>query len=671
MKKDIQWWQIIAACILIAGIILTVWSAQQQDRTMRNDLLLKASIANSGISTGQVASLSGTAADITSPEYQALKAQLEKIHASDPTFRFAYLMGQREDGTVILYADSEPPSSEDYSPPGEVYSEASATAVSVFLTGDMVTEGPLSDRWGTWVTGFTPVIDPATGRVIAIFGMDVNAQNWNTTIFKASLPTLIASLLIVLLVLVTAFFQRRSDEERLRLKISEEKFSKVFHANPALMAVSTLKEGRFLDVNSSFLATFGYSRNEVIGKTTSDLHLFFDTTQGNSIIRQIQETGQVRNLEVRFFRKNQDLLDGTLTSITVDVAGIPRLLTIILDLTDSKRAEAALQRQATILAILNEVITSANIARNLNEATEKVVDEILRLLDYDAGGIYLVDPGSTTATIIHSKNLPPAFFEEVKTISIVKPPYNVLFTEGTPIISSHYDEIDPGRSKLSGFLSLATIPIVSRGKTIGSLNVASRKRDEISGQERQILLTIGQELGSTIERLEAFRESENAARNLMTLFDSVNEMVFVLDMQGRIITVNEAVKKQLLYAEEELAGTDVLALHVPERQDEALQNVQGMIAGIIDSCPVPILKKDGTRIEAETKVTRGTWNNQDVLIGVTRDITERKHAEEALKKSEELLNLAITGSGTGLWDWNVRTGDGYKRTLGRNRRVHH
>ncbi len=657
MKQDIPWWLIIAVCILIAGIILTVWSAQQQDQTMRNDLILKASIANSGISTGQVASLSGTAADITSPEYQTLKAQLEKIHASDPAFRFAYLMGQREDGTVILYADSELPESTDYSPPGQVYTEAPAVVRSVFATGNRANEGPYTDRWGTWVSGFIPVTDPATGRVIAIFGMDLNAQNWNTTIFKASLPTLISSLLIVLLVLVSALFQRRSDEEKLRLKISEEKFSKVFHANPALMAVSTLKEGRFLDVNSSFLATFGYPRNEVIGKTTSDLHLFFDTAQEDSIIRQIQETGQVRNQEVRFFRKNQDLLDGSLTSITVDIAGIPRLLTIILDLTERKRAEAALQRQATILAILNNVITTANRAQNLDEVTEKIVEDIMRLLDYDAGGIYLVDPGSTTATIIHSKNIPLAFLEEVKTVSIVKPPYNILFTEGTPIISSHYDELYPDRSKLSGFLSFATIPIISQGKIIGSLNVASRKRDEISGQERQVLLTIGQELGSTIERLTALRYSENAAHNLLTLFNSINDMVFVLDMQGRIKTVNNAVKKTLLYTEEELAGTDVLLIHVPERRDEALKNVQGMIAGTIDSCPVPILAKDGTRIEVDTKVSRGTWNNIEVIVGVSRDITERKKAEEALKKSEELLNLAITGSGAGLWDWNVQTGE--------------
>ncbi|MDP3396545.1 MAG: HAMP domain-containing sensor histidine kinase [Methanoregula sp.] len=225
MKQDIQWWQIIAVCILIAGVILTVWSAQQQDQTMRNDLILKANIANSGISTAQVASLSGTVTDITSPEYRALKTQLEKIRASDPGIRFAYLMGQRTDGTIFFYADSESPESENYSPPGQEYPEASVVLRTLFSNGEKATEGPLSDRWGDWVSGFIPVVNPATGRVIAVYGMDINAQNWNTAIFKVSLPTLIATLLIVLLVLVSAFFQRRSNEHEQGLMLYSAQLS--------------------------------------------------------------------------------------------------------------------------------------------------------------------------------------------------------------------------------------------------------------------------------------------------------------------------------------------------------------------------------------------------------------------------------------------------------------
>ncbi|MCX6690606.1 MAG: PAS domain S-box protein, partial [Methanoregula sp.] len=122
------------------------------------------------------------------------------------------------------------------------------------------------------------------------------------------------------------------------------------------------------------------------------------------------------------------------------------------------------------------------------------------------------------------------------------------------------------------------------------------------------------------------------------------EMVFVLDMQGGILAVNETVEKRLSYTQRELAGTNVLLLHVPERRDEALRIVQGMIAGTIDSCLVPVLAKDGTRIEVETKVTRGWWNGSEVLIGVTRDITERQRMEEVLKQSEKKYRTLFEGA---------------------------
>ena len=185
MKWDIKWWQVIALVILVIGAFLTVGSAQHQDQLLRTNLLTKTHIAQTGISPEQVASLTGSAADLASPEYLALKKQLERIRAADPDIRFAYLMGQKQDGTIILYADSEPLGSADYSPPGQVYPEASVVLRTLFAQGEKATEGPLSDRWGTWVSGFVPVTDPATGKVIAVFGMDVDAKDWNYVIAQA------------------------------------------------------------------------------------------------------------------------------------------------------------------------------------------------------------------------------------------------------------------------------------------------------------------------------------------------------------------------------------------------------------------------------------------------------------------------------------------------------
>jgi len=143
------------------------------------------------------------------------------------------------------------------------------------------------------------------------------------------------------------------------LKKSEEKFSAAFHANPALMIVSTIEEGRILDVNASFLATLGYTREEVMGRTVSELELYSDPAQRKTIIDQLKENGQVRNVEVKINRKDRGLVDGLFSAITIDIAGFPRLFTVVLDITERKLNESALARKTEELRAVNDELTAA------------------------------------------------------------------------------------------------------------------------------------------------------------------------------------------------------------------------------------------------------------------------------------------------------------------------
>ncbi len=305
------------------------------------------------------------------------------------------------------------------------------------------------------------------------------------------------------------------------------------------------------------------------------------------------------------------------------------------DISEQMRSEATLQRQSAMLSLLNDIISTANKTEDLSQLLNDALAGALRLLDFDAGGIYLVDHSTRTANVVCSINLSPEFLVGTHGLSIDEEPYDTLFIKNEAIITDDYTQINPDRAKRFGFCSMASIPLTSKGVTIGALNVASMRRHMISEDEKQVLISICRELSSSIGRLESEKEAKKAAKNLEAIFHSIEEMVFVVDMQGHILAVNDAVQKRLSHTSEELVGTNVLLLHVPERRDEALQIVQGMIAGTASSCPVPIMAKDGTRIEVETRVTRGRWNGQEVLFGVSRDITERKRAQEMLMKDEE------------------------------------
>ena len=144
------------------GTLFTWWTVVQADREMRTDLLQRMRVAVQAVNVEQIQALTGSKADLDSPEYQRLKEQLAAICSASPQCRFVYLMGRKADGTVFFYVDSEPSDSEGYSPPGQVYDEVSAVSLRVFQDRVEAVEGPASDRWGTWVSGLIPINDTAT-----------------------------------------------------------------------------------------------------------------------------------------------------------------------------------------------------------------------------------------------------------------------------------------------------------------------------------------------------------------------------------------------------------------------------------------------------------------------------------------------------------------------------
>lgn len=155
---------------------------------------------------------------------------------------------------------------------------------------------------------------------------------------------------------------------------------------------------------------------------------------------------------------------------------------------------------------------------------------------------------------------------------------------------------------------------------------------------------------------QAERELRESRANLQTLFNSVDDFLFVLDIKGHIIQVNPVALKRLGYSEAELLGEHVLKVHPPDRHKEAAAIIADMVAGKTDWCPIPLLGKDGTQIPVETKVTQGRWGNQDVFFGVSRDITERIRADEELRDSESKFHSLFDLSPQAIALTEVETG---------------
>ncbi len=90
-------------------------------------------------------------------------------------------------------------------------------------------------------------------------------------------------------------------------QVSEEKFQKIFHSSPIAFSITTLEEGRFLEVNAAFEARYGYSRQEVLGRTVHELRIWDDPADRRLLVTQLQRGGPIRNVITRLRAKSGEI----------------------------------------------------------------------------------------------------------------------------------------------------------------------------------------------------------------------------------------------------------------------------------------------------------------------------------------------------------------------------
>lgn len=146
-------------------------------------------------------------------------------------------------------------------------------------------------------------------------------------------------------------------EQRTRsLFDSEEMFHRLFRKNPVPVALSGADDMRFIDVNEAFLATLGYGRDAVIGATAGELGLFPDAWGAVRRMEEFSRKGSLDPVEVEIRHKNGMLLNMLFSGEVVRIRESRHYLTVMIDITRLKRAEAERLRLVTAIEQASESI---------------------------------------------------------------------------------------------------------------------------------------------------------------------------------------------------------------------------------------------------------------------------------------------------------------------------
>ncbi|MBO8091828.1 MAG: PAS domain S-box protein [Prosthecochloris sp.] len=300
---------------------------------------------------------------------------------------------------------------------------------------------------------------------------------------------------------------------------------------------------------------------------------------------------------------------------------------------------SALKRKETETALEAELDLALRLSASdsLQQTLQLCLDTAISISRMDCGGIYLIDPADNCLKLEVHSGLPESFIQHT---AYFPPDHHHMQTvlTGRPLYRSLLHEPESPDDTLmrdEGLKAVAILPVTYKGSVIACMNIASHTLNHVPESSRKGVESVISHIGAAFMQARHEEQVNETRLNFETLFNSLDDYLFIVDRQGRVVGTNEAVRNALDYTPEEVAGKPVLEFHPADQHEKARKNIESMLQGSSDVCMVPLVTRKGEQIPVETKVSPGIWNHQPVLFGISRNITELRKAEKALRENEQ------------------------------------
>lgn len=367
--------------------------------------------------------------------------------------------------------------------------------------------------------------------------------------------------------LLTSQFEYEFASKVSQLQESEEKYRILFEDASDAIVLVDIATGRLLEVNRQAEILVGYSRGELLTMTVNDFWVRKDEKGLSvSLLRSVIKRGSVKLGERQIRRKDGRLLWIEINASAVEYHGEQVILAIIRDITQRKQIEL----EKDVIDAVNKVLVSSH---DVREVYTTVGQNLLKVFYFDWMDILL--PGSTSQTlrvfmsINVNKNISNM---EEREYSYQGTTVKNVFQTGNPEIVEYRSE-KTNRS-IPGLLGKKLqeslfFPLEYQQKVIGALHFGSYRIRSFSPRHFDFLSRIASQLAIAIENTLLFHKVNEERAVYKHLIENVKEIVFQVDLKGKIIFVNHRARDILGYTPDEITGTNFFSYVFPEDLEEA------------------------------------------------------------------------------------------------------
>lgn len=436
--------------------------------------------------------------------------------------------------------------------------------------------------------------------------------------------------------------ERKHAEEAIRQ--SEKRFAQVFAASPIPITITTLGDGRYIEVNDAWLRLFGYTREQVLGRTSLELNIWVEPAQRLKMIQQLQVKGALRDFEHLARTSSGEVRDVLVSAEVIELYDGHYNLSIVFDISERKQAQQALERRVAErtheLATLNAIAEVISQSLDLKEIMNAAVLKAMEATKMEISTAYSVQEDEGPDQEKHlvpaaQYGLPPEFTAQVGLRRVRESGIRAAAETQKPVVWHIADYPEPAMREIlgrEGVRQIINTPLLAKGKFVGALNLATRKERVITPEELALLAAIGQEVGLAVENARLYDKAEQSAalaertRLARELHDSVTQSLYSVTMYA------EAAQLLLTSGNHQTA-----AEHLRELRDTAQEALGEMRLLIYELRPLALDKQglaEALRERVESVEMRG---------GIKPDIYIEGAEHLPLAIQQELYHIAREG----------------------------